>query len=179
MKQFLIATATLATIVCPAYAIDLQLDPAMPKAMQDCVYQQYVPDKDTGNGVWINHPALDAAIQKCATDIHRAEVEHVTGSPNFRVEELPNTLHMEEGPNSEPGWRDLHLRGHAASIILTNLGNAILVTNVVLNGRPECSMPVQETLIKTGDQLLVTPLCAATVSVSIETNRGTVNYQVQ
>jgi hypothetical protein len=33
-------------------------------------------------------------------------------------------------------------------------------------------------IAKTGDVVSVAPLCAATVSVSIETNRGTVNYKV-
>jgi hypothetical protein len=75
---------------------------------------------------------------------------------------------------------DYSTSGHPAAVQLTNLGATIVVEKVLLNGRPECSWPLgEEKVVKTGDVLSIAPRCAATVSVSIETNRGTVSYKVE
>lgn len=111
--------------------------------------------------------ALQTAVMKCQQErneraaLEKAkqaleEAKQATGAPDFRVELYP------------------------AAVQLTNLGATIVVEKVLLNGRPECSWPLEEEkVVKTGDVLSIAPRCAATVSVSIETNRGTVNYKVQ
>jgi hypothetical protein len=125
--------------------------------------------------------------QKQRADLE--EVKQATGAPDFRVEILPSTQYNQEYEYTEScdeyyeGCKrnviKNKMHGHPAAVQLTNLGAAIIVEKVILNGRPECSIPLQKFVSKTGDVLSIIPLCGATVTVSIETNRGTVNYKVQ
>jgi hypothetical protein len=132
------------------------------------------------------------------------EAKQASGAPNFKVEVFANTFeshshiivpeHKEYTDpvclsNGEcnsasyilPPQFEESTSGHPASVQLTNLGSAIIVQKVTLNGRPECSMQLSEegVVVKTGDVLSIVPLCASTVNVVIQTNRGTVNYKVQ
>ena len=122
------------------------------------------------------------------------EAKHASGAPNFKVEVFANTFQSHSHiivPEHRETWAggvvvmppqfEESTSGHLASVQLTNLGSAIIVQKVTLNGRPECSMQLSEegVVVKTGDVLNIMPLCASTVSVVIQTNRGTVNHNVQ
>jgi hypothetical protein len=88
--------------------------------------------------------------------VDREEAEQASGSPNFDVAVFE-------------------------VVRITNRGSAIIVKNVLLNNRPECGLRLnnEQVVLKTGDVLPIAPMCASTVTVSIETNRGTANYTIQ
>ena len=158
---------------------------------QHCCYSPLDPLKEAIAA------CMEKQRQQAADEAAVQEAKQATGAPNFNIEVLANTFesHSYHNPGDNPLGPAEHLNfGHPAAVVLTNLGAAIVVEKVLLNNRPECSATAglrfinsdyatfQESLpkvLKTGDALSITPLCAATVTVSIETNRGTVNYKVQ
>ena len=142
----------------------------------------------------------DAFAEKQRADYE--EAKQASGEPNFKVEVFANTFQSHSHiivPEHREVWAggvvvmppqfEESTSGHLASVQLTNLGSAIIVQKVTINDRPECSLagavpelaPLlqKDTVVKTGDVLSVLPLCAATVKVTVQTNRGTVTYNVQ
>ena len=120
-----------------------------------------------------------------------AELQNVHSTPQFKVEVFPDTRqtlqvspeYSESDPNypaSAPKYHPAENQtiGHAADVRITNIGDIVRIYKITLNGRPECGA-IAGWVVKTGDVISLSPLCAATVSVQVQTNRGTVEYKVQ